>query len=78
MDISKIIAFNFVGAKRNVSNVEDAELSTLAGKYYEKSKDPDSKDITSSKIENELDKTDSEFNELYLENFKPLTDKITI
>ena len=33
IDISKIIAFNYVDARRNVSNAEDAELSSLAGRY---------------------------------------------
>lgn len=77
IDISKIIAFNYVDARRNVSNVEDAELSSLAGRYYEKSKDPEGKDITSTRIDDALDRTDGEFNELYIDIFKPLTDKIS-
>ncbi len=76
VDLSKIIAFNYVSARRNVSNSENSELSTLAGNYYEKTKGSENNDITSVKIENEVDNTDIKFNEIYTDIFKPLTDKI--
>lgn len=76
VDLSKIIAFNYVSARRSVSNSENSELSTLAGNYYEKTKGSENNDITSVKIENEVDNTDIKFNEIYTDIFKPLTDKI--
>lgn len=77
IDLSKIIAFNYVSARRNVSNNDNSELSTLAGNYYERTKSTDGNDITSAKIENEVDNTDNQFNEIYVDIFKPLTDKIS-
>ncbi len=50
IDISKIIAFSYVGARRNVSNTEDEELSTLAGMYYERTKDMESNNTRISGI----------------------------
>lgn len=76
-DLSKIIVFNYVSARRNVSNNENSELSTLAGNYYEKTKGTGDNNITSVKIENEVDNTDIQFNEIYIDIFKPLTDKIS-
>lgn len=78
IDLSKVIAFNYVSARRNVSNSENSELSTLAGNYYEKTKDSENGDITSAKIENEVDNTDLQFNKIYTDIFKPLTDKISL
>lgn len=77
VDLSKIIAFNYVSAHRNVSNGDSTELSVLAGSYYEKTKNSDADDITPTNIENEIDNTDNKFNEIYTDIFKPLTDKIS-
>ncbi len=77
VDISKIIAFNYVGAKRNVSNTTETELSSLASNYYDKSKNPDENGSTAQQFENALDKTDSDFNKIYNTIFEPLTDKIS-
>lgn len=77
IDISKIIAFNYVGAKRNVSNSAETELSSLASDYYDKSKNPDENDSTAQQFENAVDKTDINFDSIYINVFKPLTDKIS-
>jgi putative ATP-dependent endonuclease of the OLD family len=77
IDISKLIALNYVGAKRNVSNSTETELSTLASNYYEKSKNPDVNSTASQQFENAVDKTDGDFNNIYTNIFKPLTDKIS-
>uniref|UniRef100_UPI003FD8ADD6 hypothetical protein n=1 Tax=Eisenbergiella tayi TaxID=1432052 RepID=UPI003FD8ADD6 len=46
IDISKIIAFNYVSARRNVSNTTDLELSSLASAYYERSKNQEENNST--------------------------------
>ncbi len=77
IDISKLIAFNYVGAKRSVSNSTETELSALASNYYDKSKNPDENGSTTQQFENAVDETDSAFNCIYGNIFKPLTDKIS-
>lgn len=77
VDISKLIAFKYIGAKRSVSNSTETELSVLASTYYDKSKNPDENGSTTQQFENAVDKTDSAFNSIYGNIFKPLTDKIS-
>ena len=78
IDISKIIAFSYVGARRNVSNTEDEELSTLAGMYYERTKDMESNNTRiSGEFEDALDKTDEEFSGIYVNVFQQLTERIS-
>ncbi len=77
IDISKIIAFNYVAARRNVSNSDEAELSTLASQYYNKLKELEDDSATSLDMENKLEETDDNFNQLYTAVFKPLTTKIS-
>lgn len=77
IDISKIIAFNYVSARRNVSNATDLELSALASVYYEKTKNKEENDTTTLKFEKQVDETDKEFDEIYTETFKNLMDKLS-
>ena len=77
VDISKIIAFNYISAKRNVSNSDEAELSALASQYYSKSKELEDDSATSLDMENKLEETDNKFTQLYTTVFKTLTDKIS-
>lgn len=77
IDISKIIAFNYVSARRNVSNSTDLELSSLASDYYEKSKNQEENNATTLNFEGKVDETDKAFNEIYLETFKSLMEKIS-
>jgi len=77
IDISKIIAFNYVSARRNVSNTTDLELSSLASAYYERSKNQEENTATTLKFEGKVDETDKAFDEIYLETFKNLMEKIS-
>ncbi len=78
MIFQKIIAFSYVGARRNVSNTEDEELSTLAGMYYERTKDMESNNTRiSGEFEDALDKTDEEFSGIYVNVFQQLTERIS-
>ena len=77
VDISKIIAFNYVSARRNVSNSTDLELSTLASAYYEKSKNQEENSATTLNFEKQVDVTDKAFDGIYSETFKNLMDKIS-
>lgn len=51
IDVSRIIAFNYVSARRNVSNAADLELSALASAYYEKTKNQDKNNATTLNFE---------------------------
>lgn len=77
LDISKIIAFNYVSARRNVSNATDLELSALASTYYEKSKNQEENSATTLNFEKQVDETDKAFDGIYSETFKNLMDKIS-
>lgn len=77
IDISKIIAFNYVSARRNVSNKTNLELSSLASAYYERSKNQEESNATTLKFEGKVDETDKAFDEIYSETFKNLMGKIS-
>lgn len=77
IDISKIISFDFVSARRNVSNSTDLELSALASIYYEKSKNKEESTATTLNFEKKIDETDKAFDDIYLETFKNLMDKLS-
>lgn len=77
LDISKIISFNYVSARRNVSNATDLELSALASTYYEKSKNQEENNTTTLNFEKQVDETDKAFDGIYSETFKKLMDKIS-
>lgn len=77
IDISKIISFDFVSARRNVSNSTDLELSALASTYYEKSKNKEENNATTLNFEKKIDETDKAFDDIYLETFKNLMNKLS-
>ncbi len=77
VDVSKIIAFKYISAKRSVSNATDLELSTLAGNYYNTSKNQEQNATTTLKFEKQVDDADKAFNDIYLETFKDLMGKIS-
>lgn len=77
IDFSKIIAFRYVNANRNVSNTTDLELSSLANAYYEKTKNQEKDEETTLNFEEEIDKTDKAFDKIYSETFKSLMGKIS-
>lgn len=76
IDLSKIIAFNYVSARRNVSNTTDLELSALASAYYEKVKNQKESNAITLDFEKQVDETDNVFDDIYLKTFKDLMDKI--
>ncbi len=77
IDLSRIISFDFVSARRNVSNSTDLELSALASSYYEKSKNKEESNATALNFEKKIDETDKAFDDIYLETFKNLMDKLS-
>lgn len=77
VDVSKIIAFNYVSARRNVSNATDLELSALASAYYEKTKNQDKNNDTTLNFEKKVDETDNAFDGIYTETFKNLMGKLS-
>lgn len=78
VDLSKIISFSYISARRNVSNTKDAELSTLSTDYYERTKNPSEDNTTILEFEKQIDETDSRFDVIYTEVFKNLIDKISM
>lgn len=77
IDISKIISFRYIDARRNVSNTEDAELSSLSASYYERTKNPNEDSDTILEFEKQIDETDRNFNLIYSKVFENLIDKIS-
>lgn len=78
IDLNKIIAFNYIGAKRNVSNSNEGDLSFLASNYYKKIKNSieNESDSIVQEFEDMVDKTDKQFNEVYSSIFQSVTNKI--
>jgi len=76
-DISKIISFNFIDAKHDVSNTSDNDLSILSNAYYKEKKSQNEDAAAISEFENQIDKTDTKFDTIYKKVFKELIDKIS-
>ena len=76
-DLSKIISFSYISAKRNVDNLDDTKLSALSSVYYEKTKNPNEDNSTVLEFEKQVDDTDKEFDKIYLKVFNNLIDKIS-
>lgn len=77
VDISKIINFKYVGARRSVTNIEnDGTLSNLSSKYYEKTEINDSQSEAIEKFEDTLIETDSNLSLVYGELFKDVVEKV--
>lgn len=77
VDISNIISFNYISARRDVSNTSGSELSTLSNTYYNRIKGEDDDTSTVSDFENQIDETDIKFDDIYKKVFKDLLDKIS-
>lgn len=77
-DMSKLISFNYIDAKRDVSNASDNELSILSNMYYNEKKSNDKDTAIISKFENQIEITDNTFDTIYEEVFKELLDKISL
>lgn len=76
-DLSKIISFNYIDAKHDVSNTSDNDLSTLSNAYYKEKKSQNEDAAAITEFENQIDKTDTEFDKIYKKVFKELIDKIS-
>ncbi len=76
-DISKLISFSSISARRNVSNDTDVELSSLASSYYDRTKNAERNITIQEGFEDEVDATDKNFDQIYTETFKKLTDKLS-
>lgn len=77
VDISKIISFNYINARRDVSNTSETELSTLSNTYYNRTKAQYDDTSTVSDFENQIDETDIKFDDIYTKVFKELLEKIS-
>lgn len=77
VDISKIVAFKYISAKRSVSNATDLELSSLASDYYNISKNQEKNTATTLKLEQQVDETDKAFDDIYMDTFKNLMGRIS-
>lgn len=77
VDISKIINFKHIGARRSVTNIEnDGTLSALSSKYYEKSEINDAQSDAIEKFEDTLIATDSKLSLVYDDLFKDVVEKV--
>ena len=76
IDVSKIIPFNYVSARRNVSNATDLELSALASAYYVKTKNQNQNNAATSNFEKMVDEIENVFDCIYTETFRSLKGKL--
>lgn len=77
VDISKIISFKHIGARRSVTNIEnDGTLSELSSKYYERTEINDAQSDAIEKFEDTLIETDSTLSLVYDDLFKDVVEKV--
>ncbi len=77
VDISKIINFKYIGARRSITNIEnDGTLSDLSSKYYEKTEINDSQSKAIENFENALIETDSKLSAVYDDLFEDVVEKV--
>lgn len=77
VDISKIINFKYIGARRSITNIEnDGTLSDLSSKYYEKTEINDSQSKAIDNFENALIETDSKLSAVYDDLFEDVVEKV--
>lgn len=77
VDISKIINFKYIGARRSITNIEnDGTLSDLSSKYYEKTEINDSQSKAIEDFENALIETDSKLSAIYDDLFEDVVEKV--
>ncbi len=74
---TKIISFRYISARRDVSNSDADELSSLSASYYTKTKDLNEENNIVSRLENQIGETDKEFDDIYKEVFHSLMKKIS-
>ncbi len=77
INLSKIISFRYISARRDVSNSDADELSSLSASYYTKTKDLNEENNIVSRLENQIGETDKEFDDIYKEVFHSLMKKIS-
>ena len=76
LDVSKIFSFKYIGARRDTENKDnDGTLSSLSGKYYEKTK-PNEESPTIQKFEDALLETDISLTEIYQGLFDNVIKKV--
>jgi len=76
LDVSKILSFKYIGARRDTENKDnDGTLSSLSGKYYEKTK-PNEESPTIQKFEDALLETDISLTEIYQGLFDNVIKKV--
>ncbi|WP_297639262.1 AAA family ATPase [uncultured Clostridium sp.] len=77
VDVSKIINFKYIGARRSITNIEnDGTLSNLSSKYYEKIEVNDSQSKAIENFENALIETDSKLSAVYGDLFEDVVEKV--
>lgn len=77
VDISKIINFKYIGARRSITNIEnDGTLSDLSSKYYEKTEINDSQSKAIENFENALIETDLKLSAVYDDLFEDVVEKV--
>jgi len=75
-DVSKIISFRYISARRNTENKDnDGTLSSLSERYYEKTK-PNEDTPVIQNFEDTLVKTDTSLSEIYQELFSNVIEKV--
>jgi putative ATP-dependent endonuclease of OLD family len=76
VDINKIICFKYISARRDTVNKDnDGTLSSLSGRYYEKTKSNDN-DPTIQKFEDALLETDTSLTNIYQGLFQSVIKKV--
>ncbi|HPF82837.1 MAG TPA: ATP-dependent endonuclease [Bacilli bacterium] len=79
INIEKIINFQFISARRDITNeASDSTLSILASKYYNKIKDNEESEEFLEPFKNVLTETDQSLTKIYENIFKEVTDNIKI
>lgn len=77
VDISKIINFKYIGARRSITNIEnDGTLSGLSSKYYEKTEINDSQSKAIENFEDSLIEIDSKLSAVYGDLFEDVVEKV--
>ena len=76
-NINKIINFRYIDAKRDVSNINKKQLSSLTNEYYKKLNKNDNTKSHLNTLENNIDETDDMLTKVYKDIFEPLINKIS-
>ncbi|MGL5869606.1 ATP-dependent nuclease [Clostridium chrysemydis] len=77
VDISKIINFKYIGARRSITNIEnDGTLSNLSSKYYESTEINEYQSNAIEDFEQAIIETDSKLSGVYEDLFKDVVEKV--